>query len=93
MTKSELIKATATATGETVVNTTRIVNALFDEITNALAAGEKITIVGFGTFDVRERAGRMGINPRTGEPLRIDAKKTPAFKASSALKNIVRGNS
>ena len=65
-------------------------NAYLDVVTEALQAGEKITLVGFGTFEVRERAAREGRNLRTGEPLHIPATKYPAFKAGKSLKDAVK---
>jgi DNA-binding protein HU-beta len=65
------------------------VSAVIDVITETLAKGESVTIVGFETFEVRERAARQGVNPRTKEPLEIPASKLPAFKAGKALKEAV----
>ena len=67
------------------------VKAVTDAITEALADGDKVALVGFGTFEVRERAAREGKNPRTGEIIKIAASKVPAFKAGKALKDIVNG--
>ncbi|MBP3923493.1 MAG: HU family DNA-binding protein [Ruminiclostridium sp.] len=64
-------------------------NAVIDSITETLAKGEKIQLVGFGTFEVRERAARKGINPQTKKEIKIAATKVPAFKAGSALKDAV----
>jgi len=66
------------------------VEAVLESITNALANGEKVTLVGFGTFEVRERAARKGVNPATGEPIDIPAAKVPAFKAGKALRDAVK---
>lgn len=89
MTKSELIKDVSKRTGFTQVDSEKVVNAMLDAITEALAEGDKVTIVGFGTFDVRERSARKGINPRTGEAMNIPASKLPAFKAGKNLKDTV----
>ena len=62
-----------------------------ESVTDVLKAGDKITLKGFGTFEVRSREARTGRNPRTGETMTIAASKVPAFKASSSLKNVVNG--
>ncbi len=89
MTKNELIAAVAEATGETRKATAAIVGATFDKIAEAMAAGDKVQIIGFGTFETHERAEREGVNPRTGEKVKIAACKSPAFKAGKALKDSV----
>ena len=66
------------------------VNALLEAIRGALASGEKVSLVGFGTFSARSRPARMGRNPRTGESIAIAASKTPSFKAGKALRDAVR---
>ena len=66
------------------------VKAVLDAVTEALADGEKVALVGFGTFEVKERAARTGKNPRTGEAIEIPASKVPSFKAGAALKNAVK---
>jgi len=66
------------------------VNAMLDTITKALTKGEKITLTGFGTFSVSKRAARMGVNPRTGEKIKIAARTVPKFKAGKALKEAVK---
>lgn len=70
--------------------TGRIIDTVFAEIKDALAAGEKAQFVGFGSFEVRERAARKGHNPQTGEEIEIPATKVPTFKAGKAFKNIVK---
>lgn len=89
MNKTELIKSVAKTTklSQEVVKVT--VNELFEEITSALAKGESVQLVGFGTFEVRERAARTGRNPKTGEDIQIPASRLPAFKAGKTLKDIV----
>ncbi len=67
----------------------RIVNGFMEEIKNAVAAGDSVQLVGFGTFDARKRNGRMANNPQTGEKVWIEPKKVPVFKAGTAFKNIV----
>ena len=69
-----------------------VVNEVFDTIKNTLASGEKVAIAGFGSFEVAERAARECKNPRTGEPVHVEASKVPRFKASKALKDAVNNN-
>lgn len=88
MNKTDLIAAVVEA-GLTKADATKAVNATFDAITAALAEGDKVALVGFGTFAVKERAARTGLNPRTKETIEIPASKTPAFKAGKALKDAV----
>ena len=89
MTKAELIGAVADKTGFTKKDSDILVSAIIDCITEALAAGDKVSLVGFGTFEVKERAARQGINPRTKEAMPIPASKLPTFKAGKALKDSV----
>lgn len=89
MTKAEFITAVSEKSGMTKKNTEAAVAAVIDTITDALAKGEKIQLVGFGTFEVRERAAREGINPATKAKISIPATKVPAFKAGRALKDSV----
>ena len=91
MNKSELIAAVAAKTGETKKNAEASINALIDVIAESLKDGEKIQVVGFGSFEVRERAERKGRNPQTGKEMKIAAKKAPVFKAGKALKDAVNG--
>jgi len=90
MTKTDLIDMVAEKTGLTKADAERSVNAFIDGVSGALARGEKVTVTGFGTFEVRQRAARMGRNPQTGAPLHIPATKTPAFKAGKVLKEAVK---
>ena len=90
MTKTELIKAVADASGLTQVDSGKALDSLVDVVTKTLSRGEKLTWTGFGTFEVRMRAARMGRNPQTGAPLHIAAGKTPAFKAGKSLKDAVK---
>lgn len=85
MTKVELIAKVAEI-GMTKKDAEKVVNATLDAMIEALAAGEKVTLTGFGSFEVHERAARTGINPQTKEPIEIAASKVPAFKAGKALK-------
>lgn len=90
MTKSELISAVAEKTGLTKKDSDKAVNAMLDSIQEALASGDRVSLVGFGTFEVKDRAARRGINPRTKEPMQIPASKLPAFKAGKGLKEAVQ---
>lgn len=91
MTKADLIDQVAAKSGLTKKDAGQAVDALFDSVTEALAAGDRVQIVGFGTFEVRERAARRGRNPQTGQEIEISARKVPAFKAGKALKDAVGG--
>ncbi|WP_294538402.1 HU family DNA-binding protein [uncultured Gemmiger sp.] len=90
MTKVELIAAVATNAGLTKKDAEKAVSATLDVITDALKNGEKVSLVGFGTFEVRERKERQGRNPQTREPMTIPASKLPAFSAGKALKDAVK---
>ena len=90
MNKTELISAVAEKGGMDKKTAEKAVNAVFGAVTDALKAGEKIQLEGFGTFEVRERAEKQGRNPRTGETMVVPASKVPAFKAGAALKNAVK---
>ena len=90
MNKTELINAVAENTGLSKKDASAAVVAVFDEITKAMAKGEKVQILGFGNFEVRERSARQGRNPQTGEVVEIAATKAPAFKAGKALKEAVQ---
>ena len=89
MTRTELIKAVAEKAEFSKKDAEKAVTAVLEGITDALASGEKVQLVGFGTFEVRERAAREGKNPATGETIQIEATKVPAFKAGKALKDAV----
>lgn len=89
MNKTELIAAVAENAALSKKDAEKAISAVFGTITNALAEGDKVQLVGFGTFEVRERGARTGKNPRTGEAIQIDASKVPAFKAGKGLKDIV----
>ena len=89
MTKAELIAAIAEKAGMTKKDADAALSATIDTITDTLAKGDKIQLVGFGTFEVRERAAREGVNPQTKKKIKIAASKVPAFKAGSALKEAV----
>lgn len=89
MTKAELVTMAASKSGLSKKDTEKAISGVIDAITETLAKGESIQLVGFGTFEVRERAERTGINPRTKEKITIAATKVPAFKAGRALKDAV----
>lgn len=89
MNKSELIDAVAGTADISKADAGRAVDALVNTISGALKSGDSVTLVGFGTFLVRDRAARTGRNPKTGEVLQIKASKVPAFKAGKALKDAV----
>ena len=89
MNKTDLITAIAEETGMTKKDVATVVDAAFDKITAAMAAGDKVQLVDFGTFETRERKERVGRNPRTKEEVKIAACKAPAFKAGKALKDAV----
>ncbi|MBR3791528.1 MAG: HU family DNA-binding protein [Clostridia bacterium] len=89
MNKTELIAAVAEQAAITKKDAEKALSAVIDSITNAMAEGDKVQLVGFGTFEVRARDARKGKNPRTGEIINIPASKVPAFKAGKALKDIV----
>lgn len=91
MTKAELVKEVAERTGMTKKDTALLVNALFDTIVDALSKGEKVQIAGFGIFEVRERAERVGRNPRTGEEIKIPPRKVPVFRVGKELRTKVTG--
>lgn len=89
MNKTELIDAVADSADLSKADATRAVDAVVDNITETLRKGDSVTLVGFGTFEVRERAARTGRNPQTGETIQIKASKAPAFKAGKAFKDAV----
>ena len=90
MTKVELIASVAAEAGMSKKDAEKAVNAALAAITEELKNGGKVSLVGFGTFEVRERAERQGRNPQTKEPMTIAASKLPAFKAGKALKDAVQ---
>ncbi|HDR7799637.1 TPA: HU family DNA-binding protein [Bacillus tropicus] len=90
MNKTELIKVVAEKAELTQKDAAAATQAVLDTITTALASEEKVQILGFGTFEVRERSARTGRNPQTGEEMQIAASKVPAFKAGKELKDAVK---
>ncbi len=89
MNKSELVDAMAKNAGLSKKDTEAALNAFTETVTDALKKGDKITLIGFGTFEVTKRAAREGKNPQTGEKIKIKASKAPKFKAGKALKDAV----
>lgn len=89
MNKSELVSAVAEKTGMSKKDSEKAVNAAFDTITEALAAGDKVQLVGFGAFEVKERGARIGRNPKTKEEIEIPASRVASFKVGKALKEAV----
>jgi DNA-binding protein HU-beta len=89
MNKNELVEKVCEHSGLSKADAGRAVDAVVGSITGALKAGDTVSLIGFGTFDVRSRAARTGRNPRTGEEIQIAAAKNPAFKAGKALKDAV----
>ena len=90
MNKKELVDAIAGKTDSSGAAADRAVNALIEIISDTLKKGDSLTLPGFGTFEVRERAARKGRNPQTGEEIEISASKVPAFKPGKALKDAVK---
>ena len=89
MNKSDLVAAMAAKTGDTKKSAEETLNAFVDVVTEALVKGDKVQLVGFGSFEVRKRAARKGRNPQTKEEIKIPASKAPVFKAGKALKELV----
>ena len=89
MNKAELIAAIAAKTGETKKSAEETVNAFVDVVTDSLKKGDKVQLVGFGSFEVRKRAARKGRNPQTREEIKIPASLAPVFKAGKALKDLI----
>jgi len=89
MNKSELISAIAEESGLSKADAGRALDATISSVTNALTGGDSISLIGFGTFAVKERSARAGRNPQTGETIQIKASKIPSFKAGKTLKDAV----
>lgn len=90
MNKTELVAAVAAKAELSKKDAEAAVNAVFESVKDALAEGDKVSLIGFGTFSVKTRAARTGLNPRTKETIEIPESKVPAFKAGSALKDAVK---
>lgn len=89
MNKTDLVNAVSAKTEVNKVTSKQVIEAAIEAIVEALKAGEKVSLVGFGTFSVTDRAGREGINPATGQPITIAAKKVAKFKAGSELDSAI----
>ena len=89
MNKTELVAAVVEATGVSKKDAAAVIDATFDSIKGAMVKGDKVQLIGFGTFEVRERGERVGRDPRTSAEITIPASKAPAFKAGRALKESV----
>lgn len=89
MNKTDLITAAAQSAGVSKKDAERVVNAALEQISAALASGDKVQLSGFGIFEVKDREARVGRNPRTKEPVEIPATRTPVFKPSKLLKDTV----
>ncbi|MEH7237905.1 MULTISPECIES: HU family DNA-binding protein [unclassified Bacillus (in: firmicutes)] len=90
MNKTELISIVAEKSELTKKDSAKAVDAVFESISNTLSNGDNVALLGFGTFEVRERSARKGRNPQTGEEIHIAASKVPAFKSGKALKDAVK---
>lgn len=90
MNKAELVARVARDTGRTKTDVLRVLDAVLDQVARSLRRGEKVTLVDFGTFLVTRRRARPGFNPRTGEPMRITARRWPRFAAGKGLRESVR---
>jgi len=90
MNKTDLVNAVAEKAELSKKDAGKAVDALFESVTESLQGGEKVQIIGFGNFEVRDRSARKGRNPQTGEEIQIPASKVPAFKAGKALKDAVK---
>lgn len=89
MTKADLISSVAAKSELSKKDSEKAINAVLESITEALTSGDKVALVGFGSFEVKTRSARKGINPRTKTPIEIAASKLPVFKAGKALKDAV----
>ena len=89
MNKTELVASVAEAVGVSKKDAAAVIDATFEKIATAMAEGDKVQVIGFGTFETRDRAAREGINPLTKEKITVEACKVPAFKPGKALKDSV----
>ncbi|THF74491.1 HU family DNA-binding protein [Cohnella fermenti] len=90
MNKTDLINNIADKSGLTKKDVESVLNGFLGEVSDALAKGDKVQLIGFGTFETRSRSGRVGRNPQTGKTIEIAASKVPAFKAGNKLKDAVK---
>ncbi len=91
MNKADLVSIVAERTEQTKTDVAQIVDALIDTIVDSVVDGKKVSILGFGSFEPRNRSARQGLNPKTGEKIKIDAKRVPAFTAGKLFKDRVQG--
>ncbi len=89
MNRQELVKAVSETTGHSQAAVSEVLNGIIASVQNAVAKGDKVALVGFGTFGVSERAARTGRNPSTGEEIKIPASKSPKFTAGKSFKDAV----
>lgn len=89
MNKTELVSQVAANAGMTKKDVEKVVNAFFETVEGTLKSGDKVQLIGFGTFEVRNRQARKGRNPQTGQEINIPATRVPAFKAGKALKDVI----
>ena len=92
MQKTDFVKSVAERASVSQKEAKQVIDAALDIITESLKGGEKVTLTGFGTFEVRQRQERQGVNPQTRQKIKIAATKTPGFSASSTLKEAVKGS-
>ncbi|HEX7055834.1 MAG TPA: HU family DNA-binding protein [Bacilli bacterium] len=90
MNKTDLVNNIAAKSGLTKKDVEAVLNGFLGEVTTALSKGDKVQLIGFGTFETRKRSGRVGRNPQTGKAINIPASKVPAFKAGNKLKEAVK---
>ena len=90
MNKNEVLSKVAESLNFSKKDTEKVIDAFLECVSDALVDGDKVVLSGFGTFEVRNRVGRSGVNPRTGETITIPAQKTPAFKVGKVLKDRLR---
>lgn len=90
MNKTDLINNISEKSGLTKKDVESVLNSFLNEVSDALAGGDKVQLIGFGTFETRARSGRVGRNPQTGKSIEIPASKVPAFKAGNKLKDAVK---
>ena len=91
MNKTDLVASIASKTGLTKKDSEKVIEAFIETVQESLVAGKKISLAGFGTFEVKQKGERMGVNPQTKKPIKIAATRAPAFKISKTLKAMVAG--
>ena len=91
MNKTDLVASIANKTGLTKKDSEKVIEAFIETVQESLVAGKKISLAGFGTFEVKQKGERMGVNPQTKKPIKIAATRAPAFKISKTLKAMVAG--